>query len=139
MELFSSIIFKKVKPLQEHTTHHCLTSWRQKNGHICRKRKSCFTKTTHRLTPQWLPWRKSTNYGLNCLTSPDLAPSDFFFLFPHLKIAVGGQRFSSNEEAITFVNNYFAEKNAKYYLNGLQRWEHRWEKCVELQGDYVEK
>ena len=42
--------------------------------------------------------------------SPDLAPSDFFF-FPHLKIALGGKRFSSNEGAITFVNNYFAEKN----------------------------
>ena len=48
-------------------------------------------------------------------------------------------RFSSDKEAITFVNNYFAEKNAEYYLGGLQRWEHRWEKCVELQGDYVEK
>lgn len=70
--------------------------------------------------------------------SPDLAPSDFF-LFPHLKIALGGQRFSSNEEAISFVNNYFEEKNSKYYLDGLQRWEHRWEKCVELEGDYVEK
>ena len=32
------------------------------------KRKSYFTKTTHRLTPQLFPWRKSTNYGLNCLT-----------------------------------------------------------------------
>ena len=52
--------------------------------------------------------------------SPDLAPSDFF-LFPHIRIALGGQRFSSNEEAITFVNNYFAEKNAEYYLDGLQR------------------
>ena len=70
--------------------------------------------------------------------SPDPAPS-YFFLFPHLKIALGGQRFSSNEEAITFVNNYFAEKNAEYYLDELQRWEHRWEKFVELQGDYVEK
>ena len=48
-------------------------------------------------------------------------------------------RFSSNEEAITFVNNYFAEKNAEYYSDGLKRWEHCWEKCVELQGDYVEK
>ena len=70
--------------------------------------------------------------------SPDLAPSDSF-LFPHLKIAPGGQRFSSNEEAITFVNNYFAEKNAEYSLDGLQRWEHRWEKCVELQEYCVEK
>ncbi|GFS64398.1 histone-lysine N-methyltransferase SETMAR [Trichonephila clavipes] len=41
--------------------------------------------------------------------SPDLGPSNFFLL-PHLKIAFGRQRFSSNEEAITFVNNYFAEK-----------------------------
>ncbi|GFV56546.1 mariner Mos1 transposase [Trichonephila clavipes] len=50
--------------------------------------------------------------------SPDLVPSDFF-LFPHLKIALIGQRFSSNEEAITFMNNYFAEINAEYYLDGL--------------------
>ena len=70
--------------------------------------------------------------------SPDLVPSDFF-LFPHLKIALGGQRFSSNEEAITFANNYFAGKNAEYYLDGLKRWEHGWEKRVELQGGYVEK
>ncbi|GFW76988.1 mariner Mos1 transposase [Trichonephila clavipes] len=70
--------------------------------------------------------------------SPDLAPSDFF-LFHLLKIALGGQRISSNEEAVTSVNNYFAEKNAEYYLDGLQRREYHWEKCVELQGDYVEK
>ena len=70
--------------------------------------------------------------------SPDLAVSDIF-LFPHLKIALGGQRFSSNEETITFVNNYFAEKKAEYSFYGLQRWEHRWEKCVDLQGDHVEK
>ena len=66
-------IFKKEKPLQEHTTHHYLIGWRQnlrKNGHICRKRKSCFTKTTHRLTPQLLPLRKSMNYDLNCSTFP---------------------------------------------------------------------
>ena len=52
--------------------------------------------------------------------SPDLAPSDFF-LFPHLKIALGRKRFSSNQDAITFLNNYFAVKNAEYYLDGLQR------------------
>ncbi|GFS47814.1 histone-lysine N-methyltransferase SETMAR [Trichonephila clavipes] len=57
--------------------------------------------------------------------SQDRAPSDFF-LFPHLKIELGEQRFSSNKEVIPFVNNYFAEKNTEYYLDGLQRWEHRW-------------
>ena len=34
-------------------------------------------------------------------------------MFPHLKIALGGQRFSSNEEVITFANNYFAEKKRR--------------------------
>ena len=70
--------------------------------------------------------------------SPDLAPSDFC-LFPHPKIVLGRRIFSSNEEAITFVNNCFIEKNAEYYLDRLQRWEHRWEKYIELQGDYIEK
>ncbi|GFV54176.1 histone-lysine N-methyltransferase SETMAR [Trichonephila clavipes] len=53
---------------------------------------------------------------------PDLAPSDFF-LFRHLKIVLGGQKFSSNEEAITFVNNNFAEKTPSTiwagYRNGI--------------------
>ncbi|GFU99756.1 mariner Mos1 transposase [Trichonephila clavipes] len=62
--------------------------------------------------------------------SPDLAPSNFF-LFSHLKIGLGGHRFSSNEEAITLMNNYFAGKNVEYYLDGLQKWEHHWEKRVE--------
>jgi hypothetical protein len=59
-------------------------------------------------------------------------------LFSHLKIPLEVQRFSSNEEAITFANNYFAEKNSENYFDGLLRWEHLWEKYVEL-GDYVEK
>lgn len=50
--------------------------------------------------------------------SPDLVLSNFF-LIPHLKIALGGQRISTNKEVITFVKNYFAEINAEYYLNEL--------------------
>ena len=62
--------------------------------------------------------------------SPDLASSDFF-LSPHHKTALLGQRFSLNEETITFVNNYFAGKNSEYYLDGLQRRELHWEKYKE--------
>ena len=54
-------------------------------------------------------------------------------------IIIHPKHFSSNEEAITSVNNYFAEKNAEDYLDGLQRWEHRWEKCVQLQVDCWKK
>uniref|UniRef100_A0A0K2V2C3 Uncharacterized protein n=1 Tax=Lepeophtheirus salmonis TaxID=72036 RepID=A0A0K2V2C3_LEPSM len=37
------------------------------------------------------------------------------------------------------MNYFFAEKKADYYLDGLERWKHHLEKCVELQGDYVVK
>jgi len=40
--------------------------------------------------------------------SPDLAPSDFS-LFPKLKFFLAGQRFSSNQEAITAVEGFFAD------------------------------
>lgn len=63
--------------------------------------------------------------------SPDLALSNFF-LFPALKVWLGGQRFSSNKEIIASVEAYFAEQNANYYLNGLKKWEHCWKKCIDL-------
>jgi histone-lysine N-methyltransferase SETMAR len=40
--------------------------------------------------------------------SPDLVPFDFC-LFPKLKLFLAGQRFSSNQEAITAVKKYFAD------------------------------
>lgn len=70
--------------------------------------------------------------------SPDLAPSDFF-LFPNLKKWLGGKRFTSNEEVISETEAYFAEFDESYFLSGLEKLEHRWDKCIKLRGDYVEK
>lgn len=70
--------------------------------------------------------------------SPDLAPSDFF-LFPNLKIWLGGKRFSSNEEVIATVDKYFEGLETSFFSEGIKKLEHRWTKCIELQGDYVEK
>ena len=70
--------------------------------------------------------------------SPDLASSGSF-LSLKLKEALRGQNFLLSEGMINFVNSYFEEKDSTYYLDGLKGWEHRWEKCIDLQGDYVEK
>ena len=43
------------------------------------------------------------------LYSPDLAPSDYY-LFPNPKKFLAGKHFTSNEEAITAVDMYFADK-----------------------------
>jgi len=69
---------------------------------------------------------------------PDLAPSDFY-LFSKLKILLAGQRFSSNQEAIAAVGEYFADLTKNNYRDGIMSLEHRWNKCISLKGDYVEK
>jgi histone-lysine N-methyltransferase SETMAR len=65
--------------------------------------------------------------------SPDVAPSDFC-LFPKLKLFLAGQRFSSNQEATAAVD---ITKN--HYRDRIMVLEHRWNKCMSLKGDYVEK
>ena len=70
--------------------------------------------------------------------SPYLAPSDFC-LFPKLKLFLAGQRFSSNPKAITAVEGYFADLTKNHYRDGIMALKHRWNKCISLKGDYVEK
>lgn len=70
--------------------------------------------------------------------SPDLAPSDFF-LFPKLKEHLKGNRWESINEAKRAVLQWFNSQPPPFYKNGLERWRHRMEKCLELDGAYVEK
>jgi histone-lysine N-methyltransferase SETMAR len=70
--------------------------------------------------------------------SPDLAPSDFY-LSPKLKPFLAGQRFSSNQEAIVAVEGYFTDLTNNHYRDGIMALEHRWNKCISLKGDCVEK
>jgi hypothetical protein len=70
--------------------------------------------------------------------SPDLAPSDSY-LFAKLKLFLAGQRFFSNQEAIAAVGGYFADLTKNHYREGIMALEHRWNKCISLKEDYVEK
>ena len=70
--------------------------------------------------------------------APDLAPSDFY-LFPKLKLFLVGQRFSSNQEAIAAAEGYLADLTKNHYRDGIMALEHRWNKCISVKGDYVEK
>lgn len=70
--------------------------------------------------------------------SPDLAPSDFH-LFPKLKTFLGGQKFDTNDEVIAAVEEHFAGLERNHFMEGITALERRWNKCVEVHGDYVEK
>ena len=70
--------------------------------------------------------------------SPDLAPSDFF-LFPNLKKDIRGLHFWSDEEVVTAVEEWINGKDPDFFSSGLMIFEHRWSKCITLEGNYIGK
>ena len=69
--------------------------------------------------------------------SPDLAPSDFHF-FPHLKRDLKGTHFTSDDEVKQAVTSWIKQRT-EFFIDGMPKLVFHWEKCIERQGDYVEK
>ena len=65
----------------------------------------------------------------------NLAPSDFW-LFPTMKDTLRGRTFTSRA-AIASAIFQWVPKEA--FTAAMKSWRRRCEKCVRLQGDYVEK
>ena len=70
--------------------------------------------------------------------SPDLASNDFF-LFPNLKKDICGRQFRSEEAVVTAVEEWVIGKDPDFFCSGLMALEHRWSKCITLEGNYIEK
>ena len=70
--------------------------------------------------------------------SPDLAPSDYHTFGP-LKEALHGPRFTSDEEVKEAVHTWLREQPKSFFSAGIQKLVERYNKCIVLQGDYVEK
>ncbi|GFO03272.1 histone-lysine N-methyltransferase SETMAR [Plakobranchus ocellatus] len=89
------------------------------------------------LTQQWLQ-----RYGWEILPhpahSPDLAPSDFH-LFGPLKRHLGGMAFETEDDLISELKNWFDNLDVDFFRVGANSLLLRWQKCIDLHGDYVEK
>ncbi|GFO42058.1 transposase [Plakobranchus ocellatus] len=89
------------------------------------------------LTQQWLQ-----RYGWEILPhpahSPDLAPSDFH-LFGPLKRHLGGMAFETEDDLISELRNWFENLDVDFFRVGINSLLSRWQKCIDLHGDYVEK
>ncbi|GFN78594.1 histone-lysine N-methyltransferase SETMAR [Plakobranchus ocellatus] len=89
------------------------------------------------LTQQWLQ-----RYGWEILPhpahSPDLAPSDFH-LFGPLKRHLGGMAFETEDDLISELRNWFDNLDVDFFRVGINSLLSRWQKCIDLHGDYVEK
>jgi len=70
--------------------------------------------------------------------SPDLPPSDYH-LFTKMKFWLATHRFHNNEELMDGVNNWLHNLAAPFVDEGLQKLVSRYDKCRNVDGNYVEK
>ena len=85
-------------------------------------------------TLQQLSWEVLPNppYSL------DLTPSDFH-LFGPLKEFLGGQHFSTDDEVKQAVLGWFCHTDKSFYAEAFQALAKRWDKCINVAGEYVKK
>ena len=69
--------------------------------------------------------------------SPDLAPCDFF-LFPKLKEVIKETRFQDLEAIKTAIARELQAIPEESFLECVEAWQRRLEKCIRAQGDYFE-
>ncbi|GBM26652.1 Histone-lysine N-methyltransferase SETMAR [Araneus ventricosus] len=69
---------------------------------------------------------------------PDLAPSDFH-LFRKLKDFLGCKRFGSDEQLENAITTWLNELAADEYNIGILKIADRYDKCLNVGGDYAEK
>jgi hypothetical protein len=109
---------------------------------VCKRKKLSFIRTKHPPTKVFWQCENSGICALNCCNIHPIPqiwlPLDFY-LFPKLKLFLAGQRFSSNQEAITAVEGYFADLTKNHYRDGIMVLKHGWNKRTSLKEDYVEK
>lgn len=70
--------------------------------------------------------------------SPDLAPMDFR-VFPELKAQLRGTRFGSVHELNTASQRIVSSFDEQWFVDTFDKWIKRHEKCVLVNGDYIEK
>lgn len=70
--------------------------------------------------------------------SPDLAPSDYF-LFSKLKRFLRKRTFNSDKQLETSTSAWLNRQPPQFYNEGISALPNRWNKCIRLRGEYVEK
>ena len=139
----SLIIFRKVKLWTRSITPFCWWNWRtfwRKNAAVRSLRGSCSCMTMTRLTGHLQPRRNWPTWASNVLISRPILR-----IWPHRtttcsldwkKLKCG--HFSSDEEFIAAVETWLDGQSSKFFLSGLQTFEQRAKKYIELREEYVE-
>ena len=73
---------------------------------------------------------------IHLLYSPDIAPLDFY-LFQSLQNSLNGKNFNSLEGYKRYLEQLFAQKDKKFWEDGIMKLPEKWQKVVEQKGEYA--
>jgi len=89
-----------------------------------------------------IPTSAATECGYELLPhppySPDLAASDFY-LFTKLKEHLRGSQQTCDNDVIEAAEEFWADQDTAFYQTGIKMLQKRLTKCIEVDGDYIEK
>ena len=68
--------------------------------------------------------------------SPDLAPSDYF-LFRSLQNSSNSKNFDNDDDIKSYLIQFFANKNHKFYERGIIMLPERWQKVIDQNGQHI--
>lgn len=95
------------------------------SSHTSRKTSAAITDLGYKLLPH-PPY------------SPDLAPSDYW-LFSALKNPLRGRHYENLAGLASAVTKVVEDTDEEWFAEGLKKLPERWQKCINLKGDYIEK
>lgn len=67
--------------------------------------------------------------------SPDISPSDYY-LFLSMSNFLANKRFDKDDDIKMAIEHFFASKDQAFYLRGMNLLLERWQKVVNVSGDY---
>ena len=70
--------------------------------------------------------------------SADLTPSDYY-LFKNLKCHLRGTGFADNESLEAVVEAWFEGHDGEFFFQGINSSAEKWQKCIDVAGDYIAK
>ena len=68
--------------------------------------------------------------------TPTIAPLDFY-LFRSLQNSLNGKNFHSLEDCKRYLEQFFVQKDNKFWEDGFMKLPERWQKVVEQNGEYI--
>ena len=112
----------------------------EKHPELVNRKHIIFHQDNARLHVSSVTRQKMSQLGLEVLIhlpySPDTAPSDFH-LFRSLQNSLNGKNFSSLEDCKSHLEQLFAQKDKKFWEDGIMKLSEKWQKVVEQKGKYV--